>query len=186
MPQIHNKKYEEFAYVLDYRPNSRSSLIKGRDGTIIQAIGLDRLTLLELLGNDDEKFSISEKLSIGKDGRSKILSVLGKLSYDTLTTESRTSIPDILELIVADNESHYVNYFNNSHAVTPRLHSLEMIPGIGKTFLSQILKERENRPFTSFSDISDRINLKEPAQLIAKRLIEEISGDAKLNLFVRN
>ena len=61
MPQIHNKKYEEFAYVLDYRPNSRSSLIKGRDGTIIQAIGLDRLTLLELLGNDDEKFSISEK-----------------------------------------------------------------------------------------------------------------------------
>ena len=93
---------------------------------------------------------------------------------------------DILELIVADNESHYVNYFNNSHAVTPRLHSLEMIPGIGKTFLSQILKERENKPFTSFSDISDRINLKEPAQLIAKRLIEEISGDAKLNLFVRN
>ncbi len=56
MPQMHNKKYEEFAYVLDYRPNSRSSLIKGRDGTIIQAIGLDRLTLLELLGNDDEKF----------------------------------------------------------------------------------------------------------------------------------
>ena len=67
MPQIHNKKYEEFAYVLDYRPNSRSSLIKGRDGTIIQAIGMERLTLLELLGNEDQTFSISEKLSIGKD-----------------------------------------------------------------------------------------------------------------------
>ena len=186
MPQTHNKKCEEFAYVLDYRPNSRSSLIKGRDGTIIQAIGMERLTLLELLGNEDETFSISEKLSIGKDGRSKILSVLGKLSYDKLTTESLTSLPDIFELIVNDNESYYVNYFNNAHAVTPRLHSLEMIPGIGKTFLSQILKEREQTPFSSFSDISTRINLKEPEQLIAKRLMEEISGDAKLNIFVRS
>ena len=90
------------------------------------------------------------------------------------------------ELIVNDNESYYVNYFNNAHAVTPRLHSLEMIPGIGKTFLSQILKEREQTPFSSFSDISTRINLKEPEQLIAKRLMEEISGDAKLNIFVRS
>jgi putative nucleotide binding protein len=186
MPQTHNKKYEEFAYVLDYRTNSRSSIIKGRDGTIIQAIGMERLTLLELLGNEDETFSITEKLSIGKEGRSKILSVLGKLSYDKLTTESVTSVSDILELIVNDNESYYINYFNNAHAVTPRLHSLEMIPGIGKTFLSQILKEREKSPFTSFSDISARINLKEPELLIAKRLMEEISGNAKLNLFVRN
>lgn len=185
MTQPHNKKYEEFAYVLDYRPNSRSALIKGRDGTIIQAIGMERLTLLELLGTKGELISLNEKINIGKDGRTKVISVLGKLSYNGLTIESLNSLPEVLEILIKDNESYYVNYFNNSHAITPRLHSLEMIPGIGKTFLSQILKEREKAPFSSFLDIQNRINLKEPEQLIIKRLLEELSGNAKLNLFVR-
>ena len=60
MGSIHQKKYEEFAFILDFRINSRSSLIKGRDGTIIQGIGLDNLTLLEILGSPEESFTISE------------------------------------------------------------------------------------------------------------------------------
>ena len=48
MGSIHQKKYEEFAFILDFRINSRSSLIKGRDGTIIQGIGLDNLTEIEI------------------------------------------------------------------------------------------------------------------------------------------
>ena len=185
MSNLTNKKYEEFAFVLDYRPNSRSTLIKGRDGTIIQAIGLDRLTLLEILGSSEESFTITEKISIGNEGRSKVVSVLGKLSYSSFTNESRNSIPDVIEMIVDSNESFYVNYFNEAQAVTPRLHALELIPGIGKTLLRQILQEREKQPFSSFSDIQTRINLKEPGKLIAKRISEEVTGNVRLPLFVR-
>ena len=114
-----------------------------------------------------------------------MVSVLGKLSYTSLTNESRNSIPDVIEMIVDSNESFYVNYFNEAQAVTPRLHALELIPGIGKTFLRQILQEREKQPFSSFSDIQTRINLKEPGKLIAKRISEEVTGNVRLPLFVR-
>ena len=101
MSSIHQKRYEEFAFILDYRPNSRSSLIKGRDGTIIQGIGLNHLTLLEILGSTDKSFTIGEKIGIGKDGRSKVISVLGKLLYSNLTSDSIHSLSEILETIVS-------------------------------------------------------------------------------------
>jgi len=185
MSSIHQKRYEEFAFILDYRPNSRSSLIKGRDGTIIQGIGLNHLTLLEILGSPDESFTIGEKIGIGKDGRSKVVSVLGKLLYSNLNHDSINALPEILETLVNTNEIFYVDYFNNSQALTPRLHSLEVIPGIGKTLLSQILKEREINQFSSFSDLQDRIHIRDPSKLIARRLFDELSGDTKLNVFIR-
>jgi predicted nucleic acid-binding OB-fold protein len=43
------RKYEEYAYVLDFNSRGKSSTVRGRDGIIITAIGEDRLTLLEVL-----------------------------------------------------------------------------------------------------------------------------------------
>ena len=185
MSSIPQKRYEEFAFILDFRINSRSSLIKGRDGTIIQGIGLDHLTLLEILGSPDESFTIREKIGIGKDGRSKVVSVLGKLLYSNLTSDSIHSLPEILEIIVSTNEPFYVNYFNDSQALTPRLHFLEVIPGIGKTLLSQILKERDINRFSSFLDLQERIHIRDPSKLIARRLFDELSCSTKLNVFIR-
>jgi putative nucleotide binding protein len=48
-----------------------------------------------------------------------------------------------------------------------------------------IIKGREAKKFESFQDIQDRIGLKDPAKLIAKRIVEEITGEARMNLFVR-
>ena len=44
-----DKKYEEFAYVLDFLPRGKSVVIKGREGPMVQAIGEETLTLLDLL-----------------------------------------------------------------------------------------------------------------------------------------
>ena len=62
------KRYEEFAYVLDFAPRGKSSIIKGREGPIVQAIGEERLTLLELLAVEDQDFETGEKLKIGREG----------------------------------------------------------------------------------------------------------------------
>jgi len=74
------KRYEEFAYVLDFIPRGKSSIIKGREGPIVQALGEERLTLLELLAVENQDFETGEKLRIGREGRAKILSVFGKLA----------------------------------------------------------------------------------------------------------
>jgi putative nucleotide binding protein len=54
------RKFEEYAYILDYVQSGRSSIVKMREGLIIQAIGEEHLTILELLGIKNEKFGIGE------------------------------------------------------------------------------------------------------------------------------
>ena len=179
------KRYEEFAYVLDFLPEGKSAVIKGREGPVIQAIGEERLTILELLAVEDQDFDLGEKLRIGREGRDKIVSVLGKLAYEDLTSEAKSQLPGVCETIVKSKEAKYVAHFNELQPLTPRLHGLELIPGIGKTFMKTILGEREKRPFTSFEDIQERTGLREPAKLVAKRVVEEVSGDSRINIFVK-
>jgi len=179
------KKYEEFAFVLDFMPRGKSTVIKGREGPIVQAIGEERLTLLELLAVENADLEIGEKVKIGKEGREKIESVLGKLAYEELTSESVASLPGVVESLVKANEQKYVAYFNELQPLTPRLHGLELIPGVGKTFMREILDLREKQLFSSFDDLQQRVGLRDPAKLIAKRIVEELSGDSRINLFIK-
>jgi putative nucleotide binding protein len=180
-----DKKYEEFAYVLDFMPRGKSVVIKGREGPVVQAIGEDRLTLLELLAMENQDFEIGEKVKIGKEGREKIVSVLGKLAYEELSPEAKGVLPTVVEKLVKENEAKYVAAFNDLQPLTPRLHGLELIPGIGKTFMKEILDMREKRRFANFDDIQERVGLRDPAKMIAKRIVEELSGDTRVAIFVR-
>lgn len=180
-----DKRYEEFALVLDFLPRGKSAVIKGREGPVVQAIGEERLTLLELLGMENQNFDIGERVKIGKEGREKIVSVLGKLAYEELSAEAKASLPSVVESVVKENEQKYVAYFNDLQPLTPRLHGLELIPGIGKTFMKEIVDMREKRPFTGFADIQERVGLREPAKMITKRIIEELSGDSHISIFVK-
>jgi putative nucleotide binding protein len=180
-----DKKYEEFAYVLDFTPRGKSVAIKGREGPMVQAIGEERLTMLELLAIEEQDFEIGEKVKIGKEGREKIVSVLGKLAFEDLTPESRNSLPGVVEALVKANEAKYVAYFNELQPLTPRLHGLELIPGIGKTFMKEILEMREKQPFVGFDDLQQRVGLRDPAKLVARRIIEELAGESRVNLFVK-
>jgi len=183
--QTQQKKYESVAYVLDFKPNSESLTIKGKRGTIVQAIGKDYFMLLELLGIPGANFVILEKVNISKDKREKVLSVLGKLKYENLSSIAKNALPQAVETIVLESEQRFVNFFNAAMPVTPRLNSLELIPGIGKTLMNIIIKEKEKRPFTSFKDIEDRVGLKDPAKKIAERILEELKGNQQIYLFVK-
>ena len=180
-----DKKYEEFAYVLDFLPRGKSVVIKGREGPMVEAIGGERLTLLELLAIENQDFETGEKVKIGKEGREKIVSVLGKLAYDELSPEAKSSLPNVVENLVRENEQKYVAYFNDLQPLTPRLHGLELIPGIGKTFMKEIIETRERQPFTSFDDVQKRVGLREPAKMISKRIVEELAGDSRVSIFVK-
>ena len=179
-----HRRYEEYAYVLDYNLRSKSITVRGREGLILQAIGEGRLTLLELLGVQNASFEIGERVFIGREGRNKILSVLGKLEYGAISASAKNDLPNIVDKIVLSSQDRFVAYINNSPPVTPRIHSLELIPGIGKTYMRSIIKERERKKFESFSDVQARIGIKDIHKLISKRIVEEISGEVRMNLFV--
>ncbi len=179
------KKYEEYAYVLDFMRRGRSAVIKGREGPLVQAIGEDRLTLLEILAVEGAAFEVGERIYIGKEGRTKVLSVLGRLNYEDLTPDAKAELLRIVEQLVISNEKRFVGLFNELQPVTPRLHALELIPGIGKSFMFQIIEQRSKKPFTSFEDIQKRVGLRDPAKLIARRIVDELSGNPRINLIVK-
>ena len=179
------RKFEEYAYILDYIQSGKSSLVKMREGLIIQAIGEEHLTILELLGIKNEKFSVGERVYIGKEGRAKILSVLGRIDYEHLTSSAKNELQSIVKKIVSENESRFIDYFNSAQPMTPRAHSLELIPGIGKTYMKTILQEREKKKFVSFIDLQTRTGLRDASKHLAKRICDEISGTTRMNIFVR-
>ncbi len=179
------RKYEEYAYVLDFVERGKSSTVRGREGIMVTGIGEDRLTLLEILGVPDSSFEVGERIYIGKEGRTKVLSVLGKMVYQKISSTAQNELAGVVELIVNQNEKKFIDYINNSQPLTPRIHALELIPGIGKTYMKLMLEEREKNKFESFDDLQNRVGLKEPMKQICKRILEEITGETRMNLFVK-
>lgn len=179
------RKYEEYAFVLDFNSRGKSSTVRGKDGVIVTAIGEDRLTLLEILGVPNSTFEVGEKIFIGKEGRTKILSVLGKMDYEKISSSAQSELDAVVEKIVTINESRFVDYLNNAQPLTPRIHALELIPGIGKTYMKTMLEEREQKKFESYEDLQERVGFKEPIRHISERIIDEITGQSRMNLFVK-
>jgi len=179
------RKYEEYAFVLDFDTRGKSSTVRGRDGIIVTAIGEDHLTLLEVLGIPNSIFEVGEKIFIGKEGRTKILSVLGKMDYEKISSSAQSELETVVENIVTINESKFVDYLNKAQPLTPRIHALELIPGIGKTYMKIMLEEREEKQFESYQDLQERVGFKEPVKHISERIMDEITGQSRMNLFVK-
>ena len=179
------RKYEEHAYVLDFNPRGKSTTVRGREGIIVTAIGEDRLTLLEILGVPNSTFEVGERIYIGKEGRTKVLSVLGKMEYDHISSSAQSELETVIENIVTVNESKFVEYLNNAQPLTPRIHALELIPGIGKTYMKTMLDERDKQKFESYQDLQDRVGFKDPIKHISERILDEITGESRMNLFVK-
>ena len=107
------------------------------------------------------------------------------MTYERISQTAQTELPGVVDQIVKQNENRFVEYLNNAQPLTPRIHALELIPGIGKTYMKIMLEEREKKKFESFDDIQNRVGLKEPIKQITKRIMEEITGQARMNLFVK-
>ena len=114
-----------------------------------------------------------------------MLSVLGRLEYENISPAAQSELIGVIEKIVIQNEQRFVDYLNNAQPLTPRIHALELIPGIGKTYMKTMLEEREKKKFVDFKDLQERVGLKEPVKQIAKRILEEITGESRMSLFVR-
>lgn len=185
MGYIQQKRFEEYAYVLNFQLKGSSKTVKGRIGNIVEVIGEDFFTLLELLGFPQMMFEIGERVYIGRNRRDKIISVLGKLKYDELSPTAKNELLRVVEIIIKRNEKRFVDFFNRSQPVTPRLHALELIPGIGKTLCREVIEERERKLFENLKDVQERVGLKEIERQIAKRVLEELEGNTRIKIFVK-
>ena len=58
------------------------------------------MALLEILGLDESEFEIGEKIYIGKEGRKKVQSVLGKLDFEQISDSAQTELNNVVSTIV--------------------------------------------------------------------------------------
>jgi putative nucleotide binding protein len=184
------KRYEEYAYVLDFLPHGRPGIrVSGRAGyragALVQLIGEEFFTLLEALVKEGALLRPDDRVYVGKDAREEVTYIIGRIGYDELTVAAKNELPVVISRIVLNREDWFIDFFNNARAVTPRMHALELIPGIGKKYMWQVINTRERKPFENFDDLQKRTEIPNPVKLITKRIMEELSADSKYRLFTR-
>ncbi len=174
---------EEYAIVLDYLPTGKSFSV--RSEPIVQLIGETRFTLLEAVPKNPE-IRVAERLYIGKGDRDKIALIKTRLTYANLTEGAKNELPNAISAIIKINEKKFVDFFNNASPLNIRIHSLELLPGVGKKHLVAILDAREEKPFESFEDMSKRVSLlQDPVKLLTERVLEELKGDSRFYILTR-
>ncbi|UCH37380.1 MAG: DUF655 domain-containing protein [Candidatus Bathyarchaeota archaeon] len=190
MTIIIHKKFEDYAYVLDYLSQGRINENRQSFKTeaLVQLIGTNYFTLLEATPRTDIKIAQLEKVYIGKElPRRKISHIAGRINYRQLTSTAKSELPGIIEKIIVENPPQFIAFFNTTQAVTPRMHSLELVPGIGKKYMWAILQARERKPFDSFQEIQERTGIPDPVKLVSKRILEELHvPEPKYRLFTRS
>ncbi|MBN1503226.1 DUF655 domain-containing protein [Candidatus Woesearchaeota archaeon] len=180
-------KKEEFAIVLDYLPHGYpfDDTPGYKKTAIVQALGKEFFTLLEVVPKKGMVLNPHEEIYIGEGKRDKIHHVNGKLDPKKLTATASAEIEYIVKENIDKNPQRFVDFFNKAPPLTTRMHTLELLPGLGKKHMWEIIEERKEKPFESFEDIKKRVKLiPDPKKIVIKRLVAEIRGEEKYSLFV--
>ncbi|MBN2112383.1 DUF655 domain-containing protein [Candidatus Woesearchaeota archaeon] len=178
---------EENAVVLDFLPNGYpfDKRPSHKKTAIVQALGKGHFTLLELVPKKGIFVQPYEEVYIGEGKRDKVHHILGKLPIDRLTATAKTELEFVVRDMVHGNEKRFIDFFNNAQPLTTRMHQLELLPGLGKKHMWEILEARKDKPFESFADIKKRVKLMpDPEKTIIRRILEEIEGGEKHRIFV--
>ena len=178
---------EETAIILDFLPNGYpfDERPMYRKTAIAQAIGKEHFSLLELVPKKEASLQPNEEVYIGEGKRDKIHHIVGKIPFEKLTQTARQEVEFIIKDSVKKNEARFVEFFNKAQPMSTRMHQLELLPGLGKKHMWEIIEARKQKPFESFADIKARVKLMpDPEKAVIKRIINELMGTEKHRIFV--
>jgi putative nucleotide binding protein len=175
---------EEWGYVVDFLPAGRAG--ERLAEPMAQLIGERYFTLLEVTPKPGINLSLGQKVYIGKENRAEIDRIRRRIEFFEMTAAAKNELEEVLKIAVEKREADFVGFFNKCGPVSIRLHQIELLPGIGKKHMQEILEQRDIKPFESFADVRNRVTLMpDPVHLIVSRIKEELGGTSKYYMFVR-
>lgn len=178
---------EEYAIVLDFLSHGYplDTTPMHRKTAIAQAIGKDYFILLELVPKKGIFLQPLEEVYMGEGKRDKIHHINGKIPLSKLTPTAKGELEHVIKNLVEKNEKRFINFFNEAQSINTRRHQIELLPGIGKKHMWEIIEQRKEKPFTSFEDIKTRVKLMpDPEKAVIKRILQELDNEDKYKLFV--
>lgn len=174
---------EEYAIILEFLPNGYP--LEKKMMPIAQAIGKENLTLLELVPRRGINLKIGQEVYIGEGKRPEIYYIFGRLRREKLTEAAKAQLEEFISGIVSDRENKFVDFFNKAEAINKRIHQIELLPGLGKKHMQEIINQRQEKIFETFEDLRKRVqNLPDPKKAIEKRLLKELTELERYNLFL--
>ncbi|MCC6029262.1 MAG: DUF655 domain-containing protein [Candidatus Korarchaeum sp.] len=174
LAQGRRRPHDSWAYVLYVDEAKRR----------VQLVGDRYFILMEFVLRPNVNVNVMDKIYVGKGARKEVSKFVRYLTYEELPPTAKMILESVISRIVREGEQFFINLFNESVPVTTRLHQLELLPGIGKKTLLKILEERAKKPFSSFSDLAERAGIKDPAELIVRRVMDEMMGKDKYYILV--
>ncbi len=176
---------EERAIILDYLEHGYPFESGALKTPIVQALGTTHLTLLELVPKKGFALQPHQEVYIGEGKREEIHHIKGRIPLDKLTSTARNELPHILETVINQDQTRFVAFFNRAQPLSMRMHQLELLPGMGKKHMWEVLEARKEKPFVDFDDLKNRVKLlPNPKQTVIKRILLEMEGKDKHRIFV--
>jgi putative nucleotide binding protein len=182
------REREEHAIVLDFLPHGYpfDNRPSHRKTPVAQAISKKNFTLLELVPKKDITLQPNQEVYIGDGKREEIHHVSGRLQLSKLTGTARSELDHIIKGLVKANETKFVEFFNKAGPISTRRHQIELLPGIGKKHMWEIIEERREKDFESFEDIKARVSLiPDPVKSVIRRILMELNEEDKYKIFTR-
>lgn len=179
---------EERAIVLDFLPNGYpfDARPMHQKTPIVQALGREHFILLELVPKKGIFLEPNEEIYMGDGKREKIHHIVGKIPMDKLTQTAKMQVEFVIKDLVEKKKEKFITFFNTAGPVSTRRHQIELLPGIGKKHMWEIIEKRKESQFKSFKDIQSRVHLMpDPEKAIIKRILMEIKGEDKYKIFTR-
>ncbi len=174
---------EDYAIVLDYLPKGKPNTFKPEP--LAQIMGTEFFSLLEVVPKGDLK--IGEKIYVGKEERDKVEFIKRRIPFRELSSTAVSELEKAIEKTILEEKDRFLEFFNISGPITIKRHQLELLPGVGKKHVLDLLKEREKSKFESFEDITARVKLiPNPVNCLVKRVMDELQEvDIKYYIFAR-
>ncbi len=148
---------------------------------MVFGISKDRLFLMLAVPSPGVEPKVGEELDLGD---SKQIAAWARVNYDALTSAAKSELELVLDRLIEERDKEFADFFNRAPPITTRLHSLELIPGIGKKHMWDIIESRR-KPFQSLDEIKERLPLiPDPKKGLKERILKELQGEEKYYLLV--
>lgn len=177
---------EEWVWILDYLPYGRETDNRPvyQKKPLIHALGDNKLILMELIPIEGKIPPVHVKTHIGGKDEEYVERVKSRISYEELSNGAKLELPLVLEGYVTANESRFIQFFSKAAPLSMRQNSLELLSGVGKKLMQDVLDASKKGPFAGFADLKARVpTLYNPEKLIVQRIIEEMKGGQKYYVF---
>ena len=175
---------EEQAIILDYLENGYPFEEAAMKQPIVQALGTSHFSVLELIPKRGIPLKHHQKVYIGEGKREEIHHIKGRIPLEKLTGTAHNELNTAIETIISENEARFVEFFNKAQPLSMRMHQLELLPGLGKKHMWEIIEARKAKIFDSFEDLKNRVKLiPDPKSTVVKRILLELEGKDKYKIF---